>query len=133
MTDKPIPHLALPFRWGQVGGAVQLEQDTDEEITNCVELTPALPSAACKTSPTSASLVPPSLCAPTRSRSSTRANSGSRAPRSAWPSRSPATATSSTSRSTSRRDQGMHDTVAFAISAPCTVGVVAGSVATHQE
>lgn len=36
MTD--VPHIAYPFRWGPHGNAVELEQDTLDEITNCVEV-----------------------------------------------------------------------------------------------
>lgn len=33
-----VPHLAFPFRWGPNGHAVELEQDSEEEIVNCVQL-----------------------------------------------------------------------------------------------
>lgn len=36
MTD--IPHLSFPFRFGPGGHAVELEQDTEDEIVNCVQL-----------------------------------------------------------------------------------------------
>lgn len=36
MTD--IGHIAYPFRWGPHGNAVELEQDTLDDIVNCVEV-----------------------------------------------------------------------------------------------
>lgn len=36
MTDPT--HIAYPFRWGAHGNAVELEQDTIEEISNCCEV-----------------------------------------------------------------------------------------------
>lgn len=40
MTVSPtsVSHIAFPFRWGNNGHAVELEQDTDDEIVNCVDL-----------------------------------------------------------------------------------------------
>lgn len=36
MSD--INHISYPFRWGPTGNAAELEQDTLDEITNCVEV-----------------------------------------------------------------------------------------------
>lgn len=36
MTD--IPHLSFPFQWSNNGHARELEQDTDDQIMNCVDL-----------------------------------------------------------------------------------------------
>jgi hypothetical protein len=33
-----VPHMAFPFRFDANGHAVVLEQDTEEEVGNCVEL-----------------------------------------------------------------------------------------------
>lgn len=33
-----VPHMAFPFRFDPNGHAVVLEQDTEEEVANCVEL-----------------------------------------------------------------------------------------------
>lgn len=41
MTD--IPHFQFPFQLGVGGHASVLEQDTDDEIVNCVELILSVP------------------------------------------------------------------------------------------
>lgn len=33
-----IKHISFPFRWGADGHAAELEQDTEDEIVNCIDL-----------------------------------------------------------------------------------------------
>lgn len=38
MSDVQVPHLAFPFRFGADGAARVLEQDTQEEVEQCVKV-----------------------------------------------------------------------------------------------
>lgn len=38
MAQEVATHLPYPFRWGSHGNAVEIDQDTDDEIINCVEV-----------------------------------------------------------------------------------------------
>jgi hypothetical protein len=37
-----VPHLQFPFRWSAAGNAVELEQDSEDEIANGVDPNPAV-------------------------------------------------------------------------------------------